>query len=64
MWLRIQAGTVRRGSPFYMTEQWECVDLCLRMGKELVRSLWVRIRGQTNGNDIVVEKGKPEPIWS
>lgn len=32
---------------------------CLRAGKELVR-----IRGWTNGRDIMVEKGKPNPTWS
>lgn len=52
MWLR-QAGIAKRGKPFCVSEQWECREPCLRVGKELVR-----IRGWTNGRDIMVEKGK------
>lgn len=36
MWLR-QAGIARRGRPFCVSEQWECMEPCLKVGKELVR---------------------------
>lgn len=58
MWLR-QAGIARSGKPFYVSKQWKCREPCLRVGRELVR-----IRGWTNGRDIMVEKGKPNPTWS
>lgn len=58
MWLR-QAGIAGRGKPFCVSEQWECREPCLKVGKELVR-----IRGWTSGGDIMVEKGERNPTWS
>lgn len=33
---------------FYMRQQLKCMQLCLGMDDVSVRSLWVRIRGQTD----------------
>lgn len=51
MWLRRTGWNSEEEESFYMSEQWECMELCRRMGKEPVR-----IRGQINGGDIVGKK--------
>lgn len=58
MWLR-QAGIASRGKPFCGSGQWECMEPCLKVDKELVS-----IREWAYGRDIMVEKGKTNPTWS
>lgn len=52
MWLR-RTGWDGEEESFYMSEQWECMEFCLRMGKEPVR-----IRGQINGHHGEKRKAK------
>jgi len=42
------------GVALYVREQLEYIDLCLGVDEERVKSLWVRIKGQTNMCDTVV----------
>ncbi|GAB0202653.1 hypothetical protein GRJ2_002730900 [Grus japonensis] len=42
------------GVALYVREQLECIELCLGVDEERVKSLWVRIKGQANMGDTVV----------
>jgi len=37
----------------YVREQLKCMELCLRIDDESMKSLWVRIKDQTSTGDIV-----------
>ena len=38
----------------HVREQLECIELCLGVDEERVKSLWVSIKGQTHMGDIAV----------
>lgn len=40
------------GVALYVNAQLECMELCLGMGEELTKSLWVRIRVRAGTGDI------------
>jgi len=46
-----------------VTEQLECIELCLGVGEEQVESLWVRIKRQASTADTVVGVGSRPPDW-
>lgn len=48
-------GSQDGGVAFYVREHLECMELCLRVNDEKVRSLGVRIKGQTRNGDTVVD---------
>lgn len=42
------------GFRLYVSNQLECMELCLRMEEELTESLWVRVNRRVGTGDIIV----------
>ena len=43
-----------KGKSIDVSDQLECMELCLGMDEELTKSLWVRIKGRVGTGDIIV----------
>lgn len=46
-------GVGVEGFRLYVSDQLECMELCLRMEEELTESLWVRVNRRVGTGDII-----------
>ena len=51
---RTGRGDREGGVTLYVSDQLECLELCLGMDEELTESLWVRIKGKAGTGDVIV----------